>query len=167
MRISRDRYARLYGPTAGDRFRLADTDLVADAWLAGRPARGEIHQYNQLSFATTASRLDGSLLFRDSLRFEPAVYRPDTAGLLGDALAVGSYFLVGPAVSERLEPVFALRLRETLPVRAAVSRPPGGVGPFIRVLAGTSDELRTVQRDVLTTAGDRLFERGIGEPYKP
>jgi urease subunit alpha len=30
MRISRDRYARLYGPTAGDRFRLADTVLVAE-----------------------------------------------------------------------------------------------------------------------------------------
>jgi urease subunit alpha len=30
MRISRDRYARLYGPTVGDRFRLADTDLVAE-----------------------------------------------------------------------------------------------------------------------------------------
>jgi urease alpha subunit len=30
MRISRDRYARLYGPTAGDRFRLADTELVAE-----------------------------------------------------------------------------------------------------------------------------------------
>ena len=30
MRISRDRYARLYGPTAGDRFRLADTELVCE-----------------------------------------------------------------------------------------------------------------------------------------
>lgn len=30
MRISRDRYARLYGPTSGDRFRLADTDLVCE-----------------------------------------------------------------------------------------------------------------------------------------
>jgi urease subunit alpha len=30
MRISRDRYARLYGPTAGDKFRLADTDLVCE-----------------------------------------------------------------------------------------------------------------------------------------
>ena len=27
MRISRDRYAALYGPTAGDQIRLADTDL--------------------------------------------------------------------------------------------------------------------------------------------
>jgi urease subunit alpha len=30
MRISRDRYARLYGPTAGDKFRLADTELVCE-----------------------------------------------------------------------------------------------------------------------------------------
>jgi urease subunit alpha len=30
MRISRDRYARLYGPTAGDRFKLADTVLVCE-----------------------------------------------------------------------------------------------------------------------------------------
>ena len=29
MRISRERYAALYGPTVGDRVRLADTDL----WL--------------------------------------------------------------------------------------------------------------------------------------
>ncbi|MFN8634045.1 MAG: urease subunit alpha [Chloroflexota bacterium] len=30
MRISRDRYARLYGPTAGDRFKLADTELICE-----------------------------------------------------------------------------------------------------------------------------------------
>jgi urease subunit alpha len=30
MRISRDRYARLYGPSAGDKFRLADTDLICE-----------------------------------------------------------------------------------------------------------------------------------------
>lgn len=28
--ISRDRYAQLYGPTAGDRVRLADTDLFIE-----------------------------------------------------------------------------------------------------------------------------------------
>ena len=27
-RISRERYAALYGPTTGDRFRLADTQLI-------------------------------------------------------------------------------------------------------------------------------------------
>src|SRR3546814_4536142 len=30
MRIERERYARLYGPTAGDRIRLADTDLLIE-----------------------------------------------------------------------------------------------------------------------------------------
>jgi urease accessory protein len=143
------------------------TALVADTWLAGRVARGEVHQYNQLSFATTALRPDGSLLFRDSLRLEPALQRPDITGLLGDALAVGSYFLVGPAVSERLELVLASRLHETLPGRAAVSRLPGRVGLVIRVLARTSDGLRAVQTEILTTARDRLFGRGVGQPYKP
>ena len=37
MQIARDRYARLYGPTTGDRIRLADTDLLieVEADLAG------------------------------------------------------------------------------------------------------------------------------------
>ena len=39
MRISRDRYARLYGPTAGDKFRLADTDLVCEVERDLRRAR--------------------------------------------------------------------------------------------------------------------------------
>lgn len=30
MRINRERYARLYGPTVGDRIRLADTDLIVE-----------------------------------------------------------------------------------------------------------------------------------------
>ena len=40
--ISRSRYAALYGPTVGDRVRLADTDLfievTADLQRARRPA---------------------------------------------------------------------------------------------------------------------------------
>jgi urease subunit alpha len=30
MKLGRDRYAALYGPTTGDRFRLADTNLVVE-----------------------------------------------------------------------------------------------------------------------------------------
>ena len=39
MELTRNRYADLYGPTTGDRFRLADTDLVVriDADLCGGP----------------------------------------------------------------------------------------------------------------------------------
>jgi urease subunit alpha len=32
-RIEREHYARLYGPTTGDRVRLADTDLLAEIEL--------------------------------------------------------------------------------------------------------------------------------------
>ena len=32
------------------------TVLLADAWLAGRVARGEIHQYGRLALTTTAER---------------------------------------------------------------------------------------------------------------
>ncbi len=41
MRISRQRYADLFGPTAGDRIRLADTDLVIEVTqdLSGGPGR--------------------------------------------------------------------------------------------------------------------------------
>jgi urease accessory protein len=143
------------------------TVLVADTWVAGRVARGEIHQYGRLSFATTGRRPDGSLLFRDALRLEPGPQQLDALGMLGDARAVGSYFLLGTAVAERLEASLASRLTETLAGRAAVSRLPGGVGLFIRVLARTSDELRAIQTEILTTARDRLFGRGIGQPYKP
>ncbi len=30
VRLSRERYAQLYGPTTGDRIRLADTDLLIE-----------------------------------------------------------------------------------------------------------------------------------------
>ena len=72
------------------------TVLLADCWLAGRVARGEVHQYARLALTTTAERPDGSLLFRDALRLEPPLQPADVLGILGDALAVGSFFLVGP-----------------------------------------------------------------------
>ncbi|WP_340270272.1 urease subunit alpha [Aquipuribacter nitratireducens] len=44
MDISRERYAQLYGPTTGDRVRLADTDLVlevTDDWCGGPGRAGD------------------------------------------------------------------------------------------------------------------------------
>ncbi len=44
MRVARDRYARLYGPTAGDRIRLADTNLlieVEEDRAGGGPVAGD------------------------------------------------------------------------------------------------------------------------------
>ena len=145
----------------------ASTVLVADCWLAGRVARGEVHQYARLALAASAVRPDGSPIFRDALRLEPAVQPPAVFGLLGGALAVGSYFLLGPELPRRLEAPLAALLEDLLPGRAATSRLPGDVGLVARVLAATSDELRTVQRAILGLARERLFRRGPGHAYKP
>ena len=145
----------------------ASTVLVADCWLAGRVARGEVHQYDRLALTTTARRPDGTLLFRDALRIEPGVQPPAVLGLLGDARAVGSYFLLGPDLAPRLEAPLAEVLAALLPGRAACSRLPGDAGLFARVLARTSDELRAVQREMLALARQRLFGRGAGHGYKP
>ena len=41
VQLSRERYAQLYGPTTGDRVRLADTDLTIEVTddLSGGPGR--------------------------------------------------------------------------------------------------------------------------------
>jgi urease accessory protein len=143
------------------------TLLVADCWLAGRIARGEVHQYERLAFTTTARRPDGSLIFRDTLRVEPARQPPGVLGLLGDAQAIGSCFLLGPELAERLEGPLAARLAELLPGRAACSRLPHRAGLFARILARTSDDLRRVQREILALARLHLFGRNAGHLYKP
>jgi urease accessory protein len=143
------------------------TLLVADSWLAGRIARGEIHRYERLALTTTARRPDGTLLLRDTLRLEPARQAAASLGLLGDALAIGSFFLLGPDVAARLERPLGDLLAQQLPGRTAVSRLPSEVGLLVRVLARRSDDLRSVQREVLTIARERLFARGPGHAYKP
>jgi urease accessory protein len=143
------------------------TVLVADCWLAGRIARGDVHQYDRLALTTTARRPDDTLIFRDSLRIEPAVQPPAVLGLLADARAVGTYFLLGPDLAPRLEEPLANLLGRMLPGRAACSRLPGGAGLFARVLATTADDLRAVQREMLGLARQRLFGRSAGHVYKP
>lgn len=143
------------------------TVLVADCWLAGRVARGEIHQYARLALTTSARRPNGGLIFRDSLRIEPEVQPPSVLGLLGDARAIGSYFLLGPGLPSTLEAPLAELLSRMLPGRSACSRLPHGAGLFARVLTATADDLRRVQREILALARQRLFGRSAGHAYKP
>ncbi|MGE3911190.1 MAG: urease accessory protein UreD [Chloroflexota bacterium] len=143
------------------------TVLLADCWLAGRIARGEVHQYARLALTTFAERPDGTLLFRDALRLEPSHQLPGVLGILGDARAVGSFFLLGPNVAAQLDVPLASCLKRVLPGRVASSRLPGDVGVFVRVLARTSDELRLVQGEILKLARRELFGREAGHRYKP
>jgi len=143
------------------------TVLVADCWLAGRIARGEVHQYARLGLTTTARRPDGTLLFRDAVRLEPSRQPQAVLGLLARAVAVGTFFLVGPAVAERLAAPLTALLSDVLPGQSAASRLPADVGVVVRVLAESTDDLRRTQRDVLTLARAALFGRGSGHTYKP
>jgi len=143
------------------------TVLVADCWLAGRIARGEIHQYARLALTTSARRPDGRLLFQDTIRLEPAEQPVGTIGLLGEARAIGSFFLLGPDLPERVERSLVELLARRLPRGAAVSRLPSNAGLYVRVLAPHSDALRQLQVDVLRLARRLLFSRAVGPSYKP
>jgi len=136
------------------------TLLVADPWLAGRVARGEVHRYRRLVSTITARRPDGALLFRDTLRVEPPLLAA-TRGMLGDARALATLVLVGPRVAPELERPLVELLHELAPTSAAVSRLPNECGLVVRVLADRSDLVRQLQRAVLTLARATLYGRGI------
>lgn len=144
----------------------ASTLLMADTWLAGRLARGEVHAYARLAFTTRAARPDGTLLFRDTLRLEPAKTPPSSLGLLA-ARAVGTFYLVGPDVADRLESPLAAALEAVADGLAGVTRLPNDCGLLVRVLADRSESLRTVQTAVLRLARERLFGRRVGDATKP
>ena len=66
LRLTRRQYADLYGPTAGDRIRLADTDLFIlverDLTTAGEEAKfggGKVLR-DGMGQSTRATRADGS-----------------------------------------------------------------------------------------------------------
>jgi urease alpha subunit len=66
VRISREDYARLYGPTTGDRLRLADTDLIVEI------ERDLTGYGDELSFG-------GGKVIRDAMGQHPTIARADGA----------------------------------------------------------------------------------------
>ena len=123
MRISRDRYARLYGPTAGDRFRLADTDLVAEVerdlgvpgeeavFGGGKTIRDGMAQSQR---AGSEGALD--LVITNVVVFDPIL--GIVKGDLGDEIGVGE-----------AEPVAG---RGAVEPRIAVTRDPHRIPPAAR-----------------------------------
>jgi urease accessory protein len=139
--------------------------LVADCWLAGRIARGELHAYSSLRLDVRARRPDGKLLYRDSVRLSGVRADVATVGQLGDARAMGSFFLLGPDLAPELERPLAEALQAELPGRAGVTRLPNEAGLLVRLLSRGSDELRRGQRLVLALVRQQLGARGPG--YDP
>ncbi len=66
MKVSREQYARLYGPTTGDRLRLADTDLIVEI------ERDLTGYGDELSFG-------GGKVIRDAMGQHPTIARAEGA----------------------------------------------------------------------------------------
>jgi urease accessory protein len=161
-------------PYAGTRIRqdarlVVDPDstlLFAEMSLAGRVARGERHAYQRLELRTVAGRPGGEVLFRDRLLLEPAQRPCGSLGMLGDAAALGSFYLLGPELATRLAPALAQALAD-LTDCAAVTLLPAESGVLVRALSPTAASLREVQACILRLARERLWERHSGESFKP
>jgi urease accessory protein len=139
------------------------TLLYADSLVAGRLARGEYHAYHHLRFSTLVRRPDGSTLCRDLLDFEPASQSPVQTGLLGRAMAVGTFLVLGADVDVRLESALADALAARFPGEAATTRLPNEAGLLVRVLARSPGTLRQAQALILTLARQQMLGRSA--PY--
>jgi len=143
------------------------TLLVADCWLAGRVARGEVHQYASLRLDARARRPEGTLLFRDTVRLSTAHVAVGAIGQLGEATAMGTFFLLGPDLARSLEQPLTTALAAELPSRAGVTRIPNDAGLLVRLLTRRSEDVRHAQRLILRIARRHLFGRGLAEDAKP
>jgi hypothetical protein len=115
---------------------------------------------------TAARRPRGPDLFRGVVCLEPAVRTCTSRGLLGDAAAVGMFYLVGPAIVARLVQPLAEGLTRLHPGTAATWLS-NGAGPLVRALARCVDDLRAVQDLLLSSARQQLRGRGVSEAVKP
>src|SRR5262249_48922511 len=81
---------------------------------------------------------------------------PRSIGLLGEALAFSTYYLLGPELAARLESPLAEVLGRDHGLSAGVSRLPFEAGLLVRTLASDSEELRAIQQLILDTARRQL-----------
>jgi urease accessory protein len=144
----------------------AATLLFAETVLAGRLARGEAHASHRLELVSVARRIDGMALFRDTLRLEPARRRPGALGLWGGADALGTFYLLGPGVAERLEGRLAEALEEREAGSVGLTRLPNGAGLLVRALVERAEDLRWIQQRALATARRALRGRGVAAGAK-
>jgi UreD-like urease accessory protein/molybdopterin-dependent oxidoreductase-like protein protein len=116
------------------------TVILAETLLPGRVAHGEAHVYDLYWSETEVRRPDGTLLFADVLRLNPAGGRhPKSIGLCGPHDVIASLYVITarigpPALVGMLRAVLA-----TAPeVVAGVSELPNGCGIVVRALGRSS-----------------------------
>jgi urease accessory protein len=139
------------------------TVILGETLLPGRVGRGEAHAYDFYRADTEVARPDGTLLFADTLRLNPADgTEPRSIALLGRHDVVATLFVItatGPAALVSL-------LRDALvgcpDVFAGVTQLPNGCGAVARVLGPSSKTVRAALRTLWNEA--RLMVLGVPAP---
>jgi urease accessory protein len=120
------------------------TVILGETLLPGRVAYGEVHAYDVHWIETEARRPDGTLLFADVLRLNPAT-GDDThsLGLLGGHDVVATVYVVTAQI-EGAGLVACLRtaLADYVDVLTGVSELPNDAGCAVRVLGPSSRTVR-------------------------
>jgi urease accessory protein len=140
------------------------TVILGETLLPGRVWRGEAHAYDFYRADTEVARPDGTLLFADTLRLNPANgVEPRSIGLLGPHDVVATLFVV----TAEIDPVALVSLlRDALvgcpDVFAGVSQLPDGCGAVARLLGPSSKKVRATLRTLWNDA--RLAVLGVPAP---
>jgi urease accessory protein len=142
----------------------ASTVILGETLLPGRVAHNEAHAYDFYRAETEVRRLDGTLLFADLLRLNPADGDdPRSIGRLGSADVVATLYIVTRDV-EATTVVALLRAALTTcrDVLAGVSELPNGCGSVVRLLGPTSKAVTTALKTGWGAA--RLELLGVAAP---
>jgi urease accessory protein len=135
------------------------TMMLGEVLLPGRVAHNESHAYDVHWAETEARRPDGTLLFRDLLRMQPAAGDiPTSIGLLGghDVLAT-LYVLTTQVAAARLVDVLRSALAECPSVLAGATELPNGCGAATRLLGASSAGVLAAMRTAWGAARRELL----------
>lgn len=128
------------------------TVIWGEALLPGRVAHNEWHAYDDFWAETQVQRPDGSMLFTDQLRLQPAT-DPASLTLLGGHDVIGTLYVVTDAARPT---DLVTSLRAALPVAdglaIGVSELPNDCGVSVRVFARSSAQVQTAMRDAWDVA---------------
>jgi urease accessory protein len=122
--------------------------MISDVLLPGRVAHNEAHAYDMYWAETEARRPDGTLLFSDVLRMQPAAGDdPTSIGFLGGYDIVAAlYVLTTQVAAAQLVEVLRSGLACCPSVLAGASELPNGCGAAVRLLGSSSADVQAAVR---------------------
>jgi urease accessory protein len=139
------------------------TVILGDTLLPGRVARGEAHDYDFYVSETEVRRPDGTLLFVDTLRLNPASGDdPRAIGLLGTEIIATLHVVTRRSDPETLVRLLRAAIGTSSDVLAGVSELPNGCGASVRLLGATSKVVGAARRTAWNAA--RLALLGAPAP---